>query len=427
MTTTVSSSWNSSPSPDGQVARLDEEIAHIRAEIAKLRRQKQNLSSALLASSSVRNIVQTRKAARKEISIDPVGRNDGANDEVYGRIEQAIARQQTRNDVQFHRMVNDVTAFPFTDPAPVRSGEGSMLGLRFHMPDISRESSSQDVGVEMGDVERERNKCGTGQTYLVMLRRINRGGKTYLRLQDDMNQVPKHIDVEGYAARFLPIPDKTDEEDGDVDSPSPTESTSFQDDSGIDVTQDLTHAINNQSENHTVAIPNPGPNLSTNIDNNGQNLSLFVQATRDSLLSWTNRTNYINHLQTRLLLPDPLPKPTNNRNNTSSRPSAPSYKHHLTHLSTTTPAATTLRLDWSNATTALLGLTETGHVRVARVFGPRMFSDDAPTHDPASWRCHEIERQFVRGEEGEHVGVWALEERLRVVGGLIGGGGGKCW
>lgn len=410
-TTTISSPTSSLstptcvPSSQTLSAHLDSQLARLNAQIASLRQEKSNLSSSLLASSTVQNIVQSRKAGRSENA--GFERND-----TYRRLEEAVTKQQARNDITVHRLMNDVTSFPFVDPAPdvSRDGEGAMLGLRFEMPFVppsnGRTRNGQNNGTNTGTA------AETEKVFLVILRRTQHNGRTYLHFQPEMNQIPKHINVEGFAAQYLPVPDTETERNGRR-SPSVPESESFQDDSGIDVTQDLTNIVNGNGTNGhrtTTLTSTQSQSVPISVSGTNQSLPLFVSTTRNALLSWHYRKSYINHVIDGLTLP-------------SSSPSSasPTYTHSITNIQLD-PAATKLTIDWDNGATGVLELKDNGNVGIARVFGPRIGQEDEEVageqggSESGTFRCHGVERRLE--------GIWlgGLERRLEEVGTLMGGG-----
>lgn len=410
-TTTISSPTPSLSSPNSISSsqnlsdHLDSQIARLNAQIASLRQEKSNLSSALLASSTVQNIVQSRKSGRSSN-----GRLE--EDGTYRRLEEAVTKQQARNDITVHRLMNNVTSFPFTDPAPdmSRDGEGAMLGLRFEVPFIPPSDSRIPSGQNNGTTTK--TVAETERTFLVVLRLTQHNGKTYLNFQPEMNQIPKHIDVEGFAGQYLPVPDTEMGQDTRC-SPSALESENFQDDSGIDVTQDMTNIINGNGLNgHPTTVHNStqGQTIPTiSVTGTNQSLPLFVSTTRDALLSWHYRKSYIQQLIDSLTLPSSSPAPA-----------SPAYAHFIANIQPDPPAVK-LTIDWENGATGVLGINEDGYVNIARVFGPRIGMDDEQVEvidqedGNGTFRCHGVERRLE--------GVWlgGLEQRLEEVGRLTSG------
>lgn len=399
MTRTMSSPLSSAPSSPTRApanenlsAHLDSQIARLNAQLSALRQQKICISQTLLASTTVQNLVQSHKSSQHGATNSTEDSNS-----TYHRLEQAVEQQRARNNIKVSRLINNVTTFPFKDPAPERQHEGSMLGLRFEMPFTN---ISPDALMKMQDGE-EQDDMEDQRVYLVMLRRLKYRGKTYLQFQPEMNQIPKHIDVEGFAERYIPVPD-IDNENDDGSSNSPPEE-SFQDDSGIDVTQDLTQMINGMNGHQTGAsTTNQTQQQSVDISDTNQSLPLFVTTTRDALLSWHYRKSHITHIVTSLTL---------------SVLDTNTYKHSITHLHSN-PAATQLTIDWLNGTTALLGITEKGSVGIARVFGPRLGGEDEAVsgheNGDGTFRCHSVERR-VEGVSLDKL-VSGLEEVGRMMG-----------
>lgn len=316
-------------------------------------------------------------------------------------------KQQARNDITVHRLMNNVTSFPFLDPAPDMSGNGvgAMLGLRFEMPFIPPSKSQTRSGQNNG--ANTTTAAESEKVFLVVLRRTQHNRKTYLHFQPEMNQIPKHIDVEGLAAQYLPVPDTEIDQNGRRSS-SASDGESFQDDSGIDVTQDLTNIVNSNLTRTTIAQPSTqGQTIPISMTGTNQSLPLFVSATRNALLSWHYRKSYIKHLIDGLILPSLLPSTV-----------SPTYAHFITKIQPDPPVVK-LTIDWENGATGVLGINEDGYVNIARVFGPRIGMDDEEVVDSedgsGTFRCHVVERRL----EGVRLG--ALEGRLEEVGRLMRG------
>jgi len=391
-------------------AHLDAEILRIRGEIAKLRSQKKQLSSALLGSARVQKHVHDRKTLRNGC------------DRLQERLDEAVETQRRENDVSIHRLAIGVTAFPFSDLAPEREGEPAMLGVRFDLAPTSLESISArrttagcgadtlqtGVGGRDTSMQQQQHSAQDGQlenTYFVVLRRLRYQGRTYLKVHH--HTIPGHIDVEHYADQHLPLPEALQRNDdasmngvGANGTSTREESAPFEDDSGIDVTQDIqldpniertsdpTSATDPQQETETAATPSSRPSTSTsttaNIQNTNQNLHTFTNRLRDALQSWHNRSKSISHIRHSLGLHDhqtptnrgatpttPPPIFDQHQYQSTASPSTHTPSHAITSLTQSTADARQLKIVWQDETLGILRLSHDGSINRAIVYGTK--------------------------------------------------------
>ncbi|KAK5938785.1 hypothetical protein PMZ80_008977 [Knufia obscura] len=438
----LSSSPPPPPSPVSQTrnidleTHLDAEIQRVRQQIANLHKQKNQLSSALLGSTRVQKHVHDRKS----------GKN--GNDKLQEKLEEAIAREKVENDTKVYRLAMGVTSFPFTDPAPERRGEAAMVGVRFDLAparfasgQVATKTDNGDERAEMQQQHPAGPEDGTENTFFVMLRRLQHQGRTYLKVHH--HTIPGHIDVDGYAEQYLPLPDALrdgDENMGmDVDNANSTrqgsQSQPFEDDSGIDVTQDIHANTDGNTNSNTISHASSTEPTTTstatthnNIHGNNQNLHTFVKTLRDDLQSWRNRVKSINHLRHELNLQDSShqaasnegasPCPSSPRLNPISQPEA---KYNVQSLTRTTNDARQLQIIWADQTLGILRINYDGTIDRAVVYGTHTrtvtHGDSVvgnETEQPHV-RMHEVERLLMVNEDGEEVMVRDLVDRLRVI------------
>lgn len=420
-------------------AHLDAEILQIHREIAKLRSQKKQLSSALLGSFRVQKHVHDRKTLRN------------GSDKLQERLEEAVERQRRENDVSIHRLALGVTAFPFSDPAPERQGEPAMLGVRFDLAPAAFDSISArrttagcgadalqtDVGGRetSAQQQQQQHSAQEGQlenTYFVMLRRLRYQGRTYLRVHH--HTIPGHIDVEHYADQYLPLPeafqhneDAGINEDGADGNSTREESAPFEDDSGIDVTQDIqldpntdptsdpTNLTDLQQGTETGANPPSRPSTSTtaNIQTTNQDLHAFTNRLRADLQSWHNRRKSISHIRHSLGLHDH--QTSSNRGATPTTPpptfdqyqyqyqstastSTPTPNHAISSLTQTTNDARQLKIVWQDETLGLLRLSHDGSINRAIVYGTKSKSKSGSSRTSQSHSEPESESESELSE-----------------------------
>ncbi|KAK5102550.1 hypothetical protein LTR70_000408 [Exophiala xenobiotica] len=386
-------------------AHLDAEILRIRREIAKLRSQKKMLSSALLGSARVQKHVHDRRTLRT------------GYDKLQERLDEAVETQRRENDVSIHRLAIGVTAFPFSDPAPEREGEPAMLGVRFDLAPTSLESISarrttagcgaDTLQTNVGGRETSAQEGQIENTYFVMLRRFRYQGRTYLKVHH--HTIPGHIDVEHYADQHLPLPEALQHNEdagtnagGANGTSTREESAPFEDDSGIDVTQDIqldpnidrtsdpTSATDPQQETETAATPSSRPSTSTsttaNIQNTNQNLHTFTNRLRDALQSWHNRSKSISHICHSLGLhghqtptnrgatpttPPPIFDQHQHQYQSTASPSTHTPHHAITSLTQSTADARQLKIVWQDETLGILRLSHDGSINRAIVYGTK--------------------------------------------------------
>ncbi|KAJ9651980.1 hypothetical protein H2198_008759 [Neophaeococcomyces mojaviensis] len=432
MAATLSSSPFSSPpltqKAHGDLeAQLDDQILTIRAEIAKLRAQKIRLSSALLGSSKIQKCVQARKLdSAKGAAQSTAGE---AARSLHARLDRAVESQKYENDVKIHRLAYGVTAFPFTDPSPERAGESTLTGVRF---DLS--------GWNSGGMKNE----SALDSYFVVFRRIRhqRSGNsaqeanTYLKVHH--HTIPAHIDLESLFEKYLPLPQELqddsamdiDDTDGNGNGSRP-QSESFNDDSGIDVTQD----INFDGINGTSSADD-NANIASNTTQmmtakNGQNLHAFILALLDDLQSWHNRVRAIAYLRKSAGLPPLSSRVSTGNEQMSVTPDSnetfgPSTKYSISNVAQTTADAYQIRIVWKNDALGLLKLSYEGRVDRAVVYGVKKVMDssrgaentskegNAPGSQPTDHeRLHDIERILTFAEPSQNTKVQGLLERLK--------------
>jgi len=461
-------------------AQLDAQILHIRREIAKLRSQKNQLSSALLGSSRVQKHVHDRKASRN------------GSDKLQERLDEAVETQRRENDVSIHRLAIGVTAFPFTDPAPERQGEPAMLGVRFDLAPTSFESTSARCSVVACAVDTrntyaEDRETSTQEghlenTYFVMLRRLDYQGRTYLKVHH--HTIPGHINVEHYANRYLPLPEALEHNEdvgmngvGHDNNSASEEIAPFEDDSGIDVTQDiqLDADVDMDSPHHHAGATEtqPGTNLpsrtTASTPTADQNLHTFTARLRDDLQSWHNLSKSIAHIRHSLGLHPHHDNQTASNQNRGATPTTPpstfdqhqyqstatatiAAQHAIISLEQDTNDARQIIIVWADETLGKLRLSYDGSIDKAVLYGTKSQSSSTsasqPEPEPESElselesdddrniirthkhhrkaqqtderpvshvRMHEVERLLTFDEDGAKVMVQDLLGRLRVV------------
>jgi len=390
------------------------------------------------------------------------------------KLDEAVDAQRQANDVQIHRLALGVTAFPFTDPAPERVGEQAMLGVRFDLGPISFVGQGGSAGA--GDMraqenEHEESADENDNTYFVMLRRLQDQGQTYLKVHH--HTIPGHIDVEGYAERYLPLPDalldNEDDNEPTGERANNEDSALFEDDSGIDVTQDIHVEGDDATASNTNASSSTTNVASANVSvSPTQSLHPFIHSLLDALRSWHARTKSIAHLRHQLNL-QPTPSQSTNTGASPRSSLAPDLdlnlpltnaapKHNIASLTQTTHDARQLKIIWTDSTLGILRIAYDGTVDRAVVYGARgptqdpsepseselseLASDDdrnvvrvralthahALTHTNAmergrdaasvgtiSVRMHDVERLLMVDEEGKRLMIHDLVDRLRVV------------
>lgn len=362
-------------------SRLDNEIAHIRSEITKLRAHKQRLSSALLGSNRIQKHIDARKSSVPRSA----GRDDTCS--LDKKVEEAIDQEKQKNDIKVHRLGFGVTAFPFTDHAPERDAprttQESMLGVRFDLHPTSQElgisqekddDGKKDVQVKE-DTSKGSEEEGQPTTYLLLLRKLQLNNMTYLKLYQ--HNVPKHVDVELYEDKYLPLPSALQDHDNEnldaqddrqnhaMEDTMREDEDSFQDDSGIDLT--ITEDVQAQS----IAIDS---SINTNIRGNNQSLHQFVTAIHTSLRSWHYRSQYIAHLRASLGL---------FQTTSASFPNATRQepKFSIYTLDKTTYDARHVQIVWTTGALGLLKIDYDGFIERAVVYGPAASSPQSETHD----------------------------------------------
>lgn len=230
--------------------QLDDQIQRIKSQLTKLKSQKQHLSKTLLGSPRVQKHISSR--------VDQPRQAD---------LERAVKQAQLNQDVLIHQLTHGVTVYPYTDPSPERAGLPCMLLVKFegdrkfNAQTINEQTTSKDLPVN-NEKSNDNDENASHEPSTILLERITRQDRTSLKVH--RNFVPKIIDVEGYEAQYLPLPNVNEE-------------TVEQDDSGIDVTMPL-------SRNTTSA-------------GTGQDLDAFICAIRDDLRSWRARKTAIAKLQ----------------------------------------------------------------------------------------------------------------------------------
>lgn len=405
--------------------RLDDQILKIRTEIAKLRSQKQKLSTSLLGSAKIQKHVQPRTSRNRGDSTKDkraIAEADKDN-ELHARLEAAIANHNHEDTVRLQTLAHGVTAFPWGDTANERRGaddrEALMLGVRIDVHPTTAEvlQDSKDTDDSAG-AENEQDE--TPSKYIVLLRKLQHDQKTYLKV--DWTNIPKHIDIERYEQTYLPLPDALRDEDEHVQA----EEESFRDDSGIDVTQDL--------EATTVALPvTMARSVTANVTENGQDLHKFVQVVRDDLQSWWYRRQHILHIRSELGLPTSsldAPRPHEKQD----------MKYGIVNLECATHDGRHIKVTCSDGKVALLKIGTDGFVAKAVVYGSELAQagreavedeinqldsgDDRSIIRPGSTkqeparirkepvRLPDIERLLTRTEDAKQVSISMLLPRL---------------
>ncbi|KAK5070913.1 hypothetical protein LTR64_003887 [Lithohypha guttulata] len=451
-------------------ARLDDQIAHIRAEIAKLRAQKQRLSTTLLGSSRVQKWLQTRehgfgsssKSTAASVYEDTANGTEATS--IGKRLEDAIEHLNHKNNVKVHNLAFGITAFPFTDTAPERRNadglEALMLGVRIDLhpttPELLHvnENTLQDPAdvqatKPQNHTEERQNNEHMPSSYILLLRKLRHQNQTYLRVH--WTNVPKHIDVDLHEQHYLPLPDALMDDaavtlNHDTSTRNnnnqqagnehlPAEDT-FEDDSGIDVTQDLEAPVQQQHVPPTMGVN------AANISTNNQDLHRFTECVRDDLQSWWYRRQGIEYLRHVLGL------------NTSIALSSSSKTahHNIQTLERKTNDARNMKIVWKSGAVGLLRIGYDGTIERAVVYGlgsglqkKRLVSySDSDSHSgselselesdddrnvfrtqPRSLReggkqssqvrLFEVERLLMRDEQDDQVRVQNLVGRLEII------------
>jgi len=191
---------------------------------------------------------------------------------------------------------------------------------------------------------------------------------------------------------------------------------SFNDDSGIDVTQTIdpdgasnTPATNMSSSNtNTPAQPR--------IIGNGQNLHAFVFAIRDDLQSWHNRVQSIAYVREAVGLPAQRATMARVDKQVAVTPdpevaSSSVLKYSILNIENTTADGSQVRIVWNNDALGLLKLSYEGTIDRAVVYGVKEGTGD---NEVSHERLHDVERILTFDESGQKVKVQDLAERLRV-------------
>lgn len=374
-------------------AQLDKQILHIRNEIKKLRTQKQRLSSALLGSSRVQKQLftrkQTKQAAQSEI--------DSTLDLTLTQLEAKIEREKEINDIKIHRLAFGVTSFPFSDNAPDRrdaNGQNqTMLGLRFDLHPTRAELVPQQDGLtaeikeEDGDVKPLNDE--ETNTYFIVLRKLQHNNKLYLKVHQ--HSIPTHIDVDALEQKYLPLPDALFHAQG-TDDASPVDS--FQDDSGIDLTQDIVLPDSTATD--------PPPTSTTNLlENTGQDLHTFTRVLHTHLRAWHYR------MQSVFMVRQALEE-------------QPEFGVQALRC---TNDGRQVTVAWKSDELALLKVGFEGWIETVVAYGGNDVrgSDDGDVDvgrdvkDTENVRLYTVERKLAKTESGERVRISGLVDRLRIV------------
>ncbi|KAH8662183.1 cenp-O kinetochore centromere component [Xylariales sp. PMI_506] len=167
-------------SPDLSVAdKLDNEIANLRAQVESLKEELKLQTATLLTAAPVRQLLQERPrrgAARAEAN---------AKQKLLAQSDKQAAHQQQC----LYRACASITALRVHDPDPHAVDVGNILGLRFEIMSRSRFI----------------------RPYYVMLNRPF-SNRNYLRIH--RHTVPPCIPLGGLAARYLPAPKPSGDDEG---------------------------------------------------------------------------------------------------------------------------------------------------------------------------------------------------------------------
>ncbi|KAL6856677.1 Cenp-O kinetochore centromere component domain-containing protein [Trichoderma novae-zelandiae] len=187
------------PTPDElQVDPLDEEIASLKQQAARLRKTLKVECSTILSSPSIQGALLSAlnpQPSAKSAALRP--RKPRKSVERDEQLLLARSKQQEAYNQQcLYRIAASVTAFKVRDPDPSAVDGGHVLGLRFEIM-----TRGQFL-----------------QPYYVLLNRPYPADGRFLRIH--RHTVPPAIPLQGLAARHLPAPKQQTEGEGGT-SPSP--------------------------------------------------------------------------------------------------------------------------------------------------------------------------------------------------------------
>ncbi|OJD19500.1 hypothetical protein AJ78_00569 [Emergomyces pasteurianus Ep9510] len=169
------------PDIDDVSSSLDDEIASLRAEIQNLANRRQFLSSSLLSSNTVQNVLRQHVPSGLEKDIEPVILNSGKH-------------AQTNH----HRISFSVTSFPFKDPSP-HTKSPILLGIRI------------DICTRHGTFVKP---------YYLLLKRV--GGSEKKLLQVHRHTIPIFIPLKVLEQKYLSVPRGANGTDSTIAKPGST-------------------------------------------------------------------------------------------------------------------------------------------------------------------------------------------------------------
>ncbi|KAJ9609145.1 hypothetical protein H2200_006916 [Cladophialophora chaetospira] len=156
---------------------LDDEIAHVRAEIQALTQHRKLLTSSLLASTKVQSRLFNTPTSPTSIS----------HDDSTAPLNLTNLQEHTQSNA--HRLALGVTAFPFTDPSPEFQSKNPLLGVRF------------DICNRLGKFD---------SAYYIFCMRANDTGE---ELRIYRHTIPAVVPLEQYERECLPLAASTREDD----------------------------------------------------------------------------------------------------------------------------------------------------------------------------------------------------------------------
>ena len=373
---------------------LDNQIAHIRSEIAKLRTQKQKLSSALLRSSRIQKHLSTSKQQQQKNSAQ------ATNDARLRCLKEQIETQQISNDIEIHRFAYGITAFPFDDSTLEPTHNGSLLGLRFDLHPTKEELLGLPSPKPHEETKRENEMQGDENvpTCFLLLRKLRIHGDRGIYMQVEQHNIPKHIDVHALAQRYLPLSEGFEDRQQFGNGGS----DAFQDDSGIDVTQDIV----------VPDVERENERLDEGIVASSQDVHAFVSEVHAQLRSWHYRISAVTYLRFKL---DIKPLRLRKQNEVSRG----NFKYGVTDLRCTHDGRK-IQIYWTGNQVAALKIGIDGYVEQVVAYGTRELGSEADElgiegGETESVRLHNVERLLMKTYSGDRVSVMNLEECLDIV------------